>query len=1300
MHFLHSSRSVQFSSRIIIPILATVLWIAAAFPTAAADLRGFGSIQESELPNGQGIRFDCDSQAHAVLLIEKLARDMAASATAPSQWTTIAIAGRKAPVLARPGLGGYLVLAKGTSAYCFTMPLAAGQPGSALAFPAAEPLVDGAVFYDPALSYPVYLDKWSSTGIGSWYPYPWGDKWTKGHPNTVDEHFAFAKKYGLTVQPNNGRAQLDNLLPKIHQFGLPYHFAQWMDWSASLAILDPEDLYVPSPLFTFAPTYYGQVSFGSQNLEAYRNWDWVQSNRKHVTDPNLVDWLDPNGEIGAVAWHAPWDFSENNRANLVKWLRDIKGYSLIALGDAWYGDPQRFAAWDQVQIPKGYDFYGYKTGDLLAGKTWRLHTASADAGLKAGYQQEKFADAKWVNFQMPGAEVPAIEWQAQIPTWYRGEINAPADWLDSRPAHGKVFLDIASLSSARGPKSPDRIWLNGTELGSLAAAGGTQIIAQRDVTGLLHPGSNSIVYLPADPGDGIRGIFFLSTSTLETYPFSDPHLNARYSDWEEYCAWAPLPRVEATLKAIRGMDPDRPIKVHAAEDRDLFIPLMAKYGAYPHNTGNGGFLRSWDKRTGYVWGIPASAELGGPFETDVNDLKRYVGFFIFQGINAFDQFHNLQDMMFHPGFSEIWAEYMPYFHLANRYDIKKPDIALFLSHLNLRLPSPRGIPYTFDLGRGDLQSIGYSYVYIDETSLAAGLAKDYPVLWDTGSAIMDASTVANLKSYVENGGTYVAIQDTGRHTRTRRDAWPISALTGFRVQEIRPMTGGTITILKDQPLFSKLAGRSFENRGRSVDYSDYNFADKCLVLDPVEPGVQVLARYQDGTIAAGMRQLGKGRAITLGSPFWRDSYDKLGYWHPGDGQSAFLEDILAGIGLHPLCASDNRQIWREQYLANNGTEDYLVLWNQSDKPQTANLTWQMAHPAATLYDPKNGAQTPASSTAGATGIKSVSFKPYETIILAAQRERAPQECVSDWFNHLALWERPSAPGVAVQRPDVPLYQIELSDSVSGVVVSAGDYASLDLAAISRGSGVALAWQSDLRLVDSELLGIAAPPSGHTVYRVPIDLPATWQAGDHYFFKFIPVPGTRGATIGLYLNGEKLPDMPITNQTTARIDISSHLLAGKPNMLIMSGPPAGSVGRLVIERQPRALDSIEVSGQFDIQATEDSGLAPTTLPGLFKGLFANKNNVTVPASWQGSRVFIRIATAGNPAQYGGFAINDKVVFHPLDGNSRVTYMDITPWVKLGTPNRLLLLPLDAARAWKPGQLEIERITLERVADRNQ
>ena len=45
--------------------LVLILTAAIQLPAQAADLRGFGTVQELKLPAGQGIKFACDSPAHA-----------------------------------------------------------------------------------------------------------------------------------------------------------------------------------------------------------------------------------------------------------------------------------------------------------------------------------------------------------------------------------------------------------------------------------------------------------------------------------------------------------------------------------------------------------------------------------------------------------------------------------------------------------------------------------------------------------------------------------------------------------------------------------------------------------------------------------------------------------------------------------------------------------------------------------------------------------------------------------------------------------------------------------------------------------------------------------------------------------------------------------------------------------------------------------------------------------------------------------------------------------------------------------
>ncbi|MFZ2654586.1 MAG: hypothetical protein WAX69_06680, partial [Victivallales bacterium] len=62
---------------------------------------------------------------------------------------------------------------------------------------------------------------------------------------------------------------------------------------------------------------------------------------------------------------------------------------------------------------------------------------------------------------------------------------------------------------------------------------------------------------------------------------------------------------------------------------------------------------------------------------------------------------------------------------------------------------------------------------------------------------------------------------------------------------------------------------------------------------------------------------------------------------------------------------------------------------------------------------------------------------------------------------------------------------------------------------------------------------------------------------------------------------------------------------------------------------------------------------------------------------------------------GFAINEKVIFHPVNWFKAVTWMDITPFVKFGEPNRLTLISKLATREWKPGTVNYKKIKLQQV-----
>ena len=538
--------------------LVLLLTVTLKMPAQAADMRGFGAVQQTKLPGGAGVQFACDSPAHATLLIHKLAHDMAQSVTVPAKWVTLTLAGRSVPVLVRPGLGAYLVLAKGNTAYCFTAPLNAGQAEGDLgtAFAAAIPLLPDSQLYDTSYTYPFYLDKWSDKGMGTWYsPYDPFDDDPKGLTDVVTPHFKYLTEHGLAVHLGDGMGR-DETMYFIHKYNRPFHMSRWHKWDNDLARLNPFDLIMPGKLFTSTATYYGQLSDGGQKLEQYRNWDFQNFMKPYVNDPNLVDWDEPHGEIGPGPWQYTWDFGEENRAHFAQWLQTEKHYSLASLGQAWHHDPNYFTNWSKVPIPYDYALFGAGKDSVFADRTWRIHSADLMPGIAAGFARSSFDDDRWYSMQMPGGEVNALFEYIRKPFWYRGTVTVSPAYLASHK--GPLYLNVASLTQAYGPHAPEHVWLNGVDLGGLTAAGGWYISGSKIVTGLLHAGINHIAYCPVS--QYIPGGFFLSTKPMEVYPYADSGLNARYVDWFNYTAAMTIDKAHHTIQALRGLDPNRPFK--------------------------------------------------------------------------------------------------------------------------------------------------------------------------------------------------------------------------------------------------------------------------------------------------------------------------------------------------------------------------------------------------------------------------------------------------------------------------------------------------------------------------------------------------------------------------------------------------------------------------------------------------------------------------------------------------------------------------------------------------------------------
>ena len=253
------------------------------------------------------------------------------------------------------------------------------------------------------------------------------------------------------------------------------------------------------------------------------------------------------------------------------------------------------------------------------------------------------------------------------------------------------------------------------------------------------------------------------------------------------------------------------------------------------------------------------------------------------------------------------------------------------------LLDPQAMGYNWDLGRSELQAAHYDNFYATEWELARGLVRDYPVLMDSGSQFMDARLVRDIGRYVEAGGTFIALHNTGLHGILEPNTSPLSQISGFMPSPTR--RGGEIRFADQLPVFNGWEGQRFKASG--------------LALKPVAglAGLQPLARWEDGSVAVGYRQLGKGRIIVLGYSSWRDGQDTAGVWRSRlEMQDKFLSRLFTDLGVERTANASSYDVWARKAVTKNGLQDWLITCNSTDKPVTADVSLLVEHKPQVVWN--------------------------------------------------------------------------------------------------------------------------------------------------------------------------------------------------------------------------------------------------------------------------------------------------------------------------------------------------------------
>jgi hypothetical protein len=526
-----------------------------------------------------------------------------------------------------------------------------------------------------------------------------------------------------------------------------------------------------------------------------------------------------------------------------------------------------------------------------------------------------------------------------------------------------------------------------------------------------------------------------------------------------------------------------------------------------------------------------------------------------------------------------------------------------------------------------------------EVDFERGNTTPYRVILDTNTCMMDESLVAQIEKWVRAGGIFVTFGETGRHTSTHVDAWPICRLSGYQVLDVAPRgRNQAFRLASDQPVF------------RDGDYwAAHNHGANLLVLKKAQPECRDLMLWQDGTVAAGMRPLGNGFIIQLGTtPEPRRLLGEILDWAKVRRIPAVAEGVLM-----------------RHFVSNNGLYDVWALWSDSDKPRTTDLVIRNGLALKSVLDVETGKCLATQADAGGVRVVGLQFDAWQTRVLLTPRgdiAAAP----AAWFQlQRGWWKGTAAPG----KP--------LPDSPSKLTVDlSADWAFKPLPVEQTDVASLVAPRFDDSTWKRTGLGIFTIPDHpdvrHAMFRKRFTVPATWNTGRVTLWVQSWNSDTFLDAGRVFLDGQPLG--PALRSGIAGSDAGGVLRPGTTHVLAVeiTGPekmPLGVRGPAWIAYHPEPSARTELSGLWEISTDGLHYGPPATLPGPLVGKAARRT-VKIDARHAGRNVVVH--AAADNYSLAGVLVNGRFVLrfrHNIGGEIN---LNITPWVKFGQDNELILV----------------------------
>ncbi|MFZ2657111.1 MAG: hypothetical protein WAX69_19410 [Victivallales bacterium] len=1284
------------------------------FGVVETDLRGYQSGAKSVWVH----TFRCENAEKSKVLIGKFLADLSLSPKV--EIIRIVSGGEEIPAVTTSGGAVFIGCVSGSQGRIIS---AVSQAAVKDFLKSHGTLAQGAV--DKA-AYPAFLDRfdrfgWGFYGLGGYNDFHgWMESAAKfdGKKEVKNpvEDLEFAVKHQLRFEPWLDPAKLDNsdgiimnteadwLIKKSKEMGLPvscrvYGESGDADWSARRF---PEYMDQPAPFMIsgwLLPELHWKTkphfTWYDKDIHRYMAVKTMDLIKTYVDQPHIMGWMHPHGELV----HNPWydmhdDYSTAAKNSWHEYLLK-NGYDLDGVSRLYQRTDRPFGNIDEIPIPEFATFAGID-GQVrsLEGKWWmRQENKSEPApdkewwskpaenkymGIREKWFQGAVDGKLWTLVAMPGGEEfynYRYGLTAYTPTtWFRRNFDMSQAQLAKTPIYLYWFpISFGGIHSGENKRFHE-VYINGEKAGGIGTWGAL------DVTALLRPGENQIaLHLYGNRWDGR---IFLSTDKPSVYPYLGKERNQLCILWNEWHRQVKFEAWREILDGMRQVDTDRPIKFMAplGHGEDRWLKLASKYGGFGQFTGEGTWFFPWYKRYGYLYGLPATSETGGPANNLSGQFDTYRRTFL-AGLNGHDAVFIAQSYTRNPELRKFWEDHDPVLKQMGRYDMYGPQVLLYRSSkMTLGYggwkpypelgQSTREIqnPWDWDIGRGTLQTLGQSYCYLDDGGVSDGKMGGYPVMLDCGNETMPPQTIDKIEEWVKSGGTFVTYPFTGRNSLLEPDAWPIRKLTGCEVAKLRKPGTGSVTIGKDQNVFKALSGKTFPDNGTSMDYigNEHN-----LISTELKPGAdcEILATFDNGAPAIVRRKLGKGAVIALGSVFWRGSQDRMGIWWPEPLETNFIADLLNGLGFPTaFCVTDDRLVWPQPYRSNNGLDlvAVLVSWHDDKDVDTTVKIRLPTKPAALVCFGVGGIKDLPFDWIDGQAVAKVNMPAKEVKVIRATGCADPFDAVNHWWNYQQkIWHELAKSTIDF----APYRKGKWADPTLDLRVGAklsNDKPQSD--AWMKSGFDDKTWKScTLTVLDF----VGANPGAPLWIRNSFIVPAEWAAEGGKIFLI------NGAWVGkqyigearLSFNGTMLSDF--SQPEYQEFDVTKLLNEGE-NVIAYEFKggtvPQGFLGQVYLYHEKPAASSLLLGGRWD-GVTADGKPAAITFPG--KGTIKwPTRKVLIPKEWEGNYQ-VRLRIEGEKSSVLGAWVNGKMIrrfHHGLGGKCDI---DITNALRFGRENEIVL-----------------------------